>query len=246
MNKAYQILGTPRAGGLLIIADHASNHVPVDIDLGINPEFLERHIAWDIGVTPVAELLCAHSGFSAILGGASRLVVDLNRYADEAAVIPQISDGIFITGNTLNTSQRSNRLRDYYHPYHEAITSIISLQRPALILSLHSFTPKLESQPDETRPWEIGVLYNQDNRAAQLAIPLLSDAGLVVGDQLPYSGKDLNATMNTHAEANAIPYLGIEMRQDMVSDFNGHERFANILANVCHKIMEKLALMPLN
>ena len=41
---------------------------------------------------------------------------------------------------------------------------------------------------------------------------------MIVGDQLPYSGKLLNATMNRHAESNGIPYVGIEMRQDLVGD----------------------------
>jgi predicted N-formylglutamate amidohydrolase len=173
-------------------------------------------------------------------------VTDLNRYAGEDGVIPNMSDGIVIPGNVLNADQRSTRLLDYYYPYHDAITAILSSQRPALILSLHSFTPRLESRPDELRPWEVGVLYNEEDRPARMAIPLFAETGLIVGDQQPYSGKDLNATMNTHAEANSIPYLGIEMRQDMVSDDKGHERFAIILAAVCHKITEKLALTAIN
>jgi predicted N-formylglutamate amidohydrolase len=31
----------------------------------------------------------------------------------------------------------------------------------------------------------------------------------------------LNATMNRHGEANAIAYLGIEMRQDLIADEAG-------------------------
>ncbi len=245
MNPAYHILGTPRAGGILIVADHASNHVPNDIDLGVEPALLQQHIAWDIGVAPVAKLLCDNFDFAAILGGTSRLVADLNRYADEEAVIPTVSDGISISGNVLSPEERTLRLRTYYHSYHDMLASLLSTRRPLLVLSLHSFTPKLESRPQEQRPWEIGVLYNEDDRAARLAIPLLAASGLIVGDQLPYSGKDLNATMNTHAEANAIPYLGVEMRQDLVSDNASHVRFAAILAKICHKITEKLALLPM-
>ena len=87
----------------------------------------------------------------------------------------------------------------------------------ALILSLHSFTPQLASSPS-TRPWQVGVLYNHDDRAARLAIPWLEAEGLVVGDQQPYSGQLLNATMNRHAEAEGRPYLGIEIRQDQIDD----------------------------
>ena len=107
---------------------------------------------------------------------------------------------------------------------------------PALILSLHSFTPQLESHPDQQRPWQVGVLYNADDRAARIAIPLLKAEGLCVGDQQPYSGKLLNATMNRHAEGNGIPYIGIEMRQDLVRDAAGQALFAQRLSRMCSKV----------
>jgi 8-oxo-dGTP pyrophosphatase MutT (NUDIX family) len=75
----------------------------------------------------------------------------------------------------------------------------------ALILSLHSFTPQLASDPQQMRPWHVGVLYNEDDRAARVAIPLLEAEGLMVGDQEPYSGRLLNATMNRHAGQFALP-----------------------------------------
>ena len=78
------------------------------------------------------------------------------------------------------------------------------------------------------------------DRAARLAIPLLEAEGLCVGNQQPYSGQLLNATMNRHAEGNAIPYVGIEMRQDLVSDAAGQALFAQRLSSMC----SKLALYP--
>lgn len=105
-----------------------------------------------------------------------------------------------------------------------------------MILSLHSFTPALASDPEQARPWHVGVLYNADDRLAAPAIAALSDEGMTVGDQLPYSGKLLNATMNRHAEANNIPYVGIEMRQDLVRDRAGQALFAARLARMCRKV----------
>ena len=56
MNDApFRLLGTPRFGGILIVGDHASNHVPQGIDLAIDPALLNQHIALDIGVMGVAE-----------------------------------------------------------------------------------------------------------------------------------------------------------------------------------------------
>jgi predicted N-formylglutamate amidohydrolase len=109
------------------------------------------------------------------------------------------------------------------------------------ILSVHSFTPSLVSDPHAERPWDIGVLYNGDDRAARIAIPLLSEAGLLVGDQLPYSGKLLNATMNRHAEGNGIPYLGVEMRQDLVAEADGQRRFASIIGPIVLQCRNSLA-----
>ena len=102
MNDApFEILGTPQQGGFLIIGDHASNRVPVDIDLGIDPALLSAHIAWDIGVAEVARFITQDARFAAYLGGYSRLVVDLNRDADDAAAIPTHSDAVVISGNDL-------------------------------------------------------------------------------------------------------------------------------------------------
>jgi predicted N-formylglutamate amidohydrolase len=238
----FEILGTPQQGGFLIIGDHASNRVPGDIDLGINPALLNTHIAWDIGVAEVARLIIRDARFAAYLGGYSRLVVDLNRDAHDAAAIPAQSDGVVIPGNDLGSTDNEARLERFYRPYHAYLAQLLSQHRPALILSLHSFTPALESTPQEARPWEVGVLYNEQETASKLAIPLLENEGYIVGDQLPYSGKLLNATMNRHAEANNIPYIGIEMRQDISSDLDGQARYARTLAEMCHFVSEQLGL----
>lgn len=242
MSDAYILLGTPKAGGILIIGDHASNRIPDGVVLGIDQALMQEHIAWDIGVADVAEMMVEQSGYAAFLGGQSRLVVDLNRYHDEAGVLPVHSDGVEISGNILGDSDRNARLVAHYHPYHDRLTALLLERQPGLILSLHSFTPRLKLRPNEQRPWEIGVLYNEYEKASKLAIARLEAAGLVVGDQLPYSGKLLNATMNRHAESNNIPYIGIEMRQDLVADANGQVRFAQILCDMCNEVANLLPL----
>jgi predicted N-formylglutamate amidohydrolase len=241
MSMAYQIIGTPKKDGVLIIGDHASNHVPSQIDLGISNALLKQHIAVDIGVFDVASGLHQQFGFAGFLGGQSRLVVDLNRDRDELSAIPIASDGVQIVGNILGPKQREERLASYFDPYHAELEHVLAIHRPALILSLHSFTPRLESDPQQQRPWEIGVLYNAYETASCWAIQELTDAGLLVGDQLPYSGKLLNATMNRHAEGNGIPYIGIEMRQDLISDPIGIDRFVQILGAMCNKVIKRLA-----
>ena len=156
MTEAYRILGTPRAGGVLIVSDHASNRVPDDIDLGIDAALLGQHIAVDIGVAEVAELLVRDTGCAAFVGNVSRLVCDFNREEHAPAVIPIASDGHAIPGNLLDHQAHQARLERFYHPYHQALAARLDDCPPALILSLHSFTPCLESHPDEPRPWHCG------------------------------------------------------------------------------------------
>ena len=228
MNEAWEMIEGDPASGMLIIADHASNHVPADIDLGIDPRLLDTHIAIDLGVAALSKAL----GLPAILGGVSRLVVDLNREDDAPHIIPIASDGHAIPGNAISQDARVARIKRFWHPYHDHISHIISKNNPKLLISLHSFTPKLASDPDQKRPWEVGILYNQDERAARIAIPALAAMGVIVGDQLPYSGLLLNATMNRHGEGRGIPYLGIEMRQDLIDDSAGVARWAAVLKPV--------------
>lgn len=239
--EAWRVVGEPRFGGILIVSDHASNHVPADIDLGIDPALLDEHVAIDIGVAEVAERMARQPGIAAFLGNVSRLVCDFNREEDAAAVIPHASDGHAIPGNLFDLEGREERLARFHRPYHEALAALIEAAPPALILSLHSFTPSLRSAPQEARPWQVGVLYNQDDRAARLAIPLLAAEGLVVGHQQPYSGTLLNATMNRHAEAEGRPYVGIEVRQDQIGDAAGQDLWAGRLARIANAVA--LALM---
>jgi len=232
----FRLVGTPRFGGVLVVADHASNRVPEDIDLGIDPALLSQHVAVDIGVREVAEGLATRAGFAAFLCNASRLVCDCNRDEDALGILPLASDGHAIPGNDLTPVQREVRLDRFFRPYHAALAAQLDSVSPGLILSLHSFTPQLASDPEQQRPWQVGVLYNDDDRAARIAIPLLEAEGLIVGDQQPYSGKLLNATMNRHAEAEGRPYLGIEIRQDEIGDAAGQAVWAERLARLCYQV----------
>lgn len=234
----FHILGEPEAP-ILIVADHASSAVPDGIDLGLPPEAMGEHVALDIGVAQVAALLVGRGDCCAILGGVSRLVIDFNREPDAPGLVPVHSDGHHVEGNLV--ADVADRLLNFYDPYHDAVTALAGQARAPFILSLHSFTPALRTRPEEARPWEIGILYNEDDRGARIAIPLLEQAGLLVGEQEPYSGKLLNATMNRHAEAHGRPYLGVEIRQDLIKDAAGQQRFADILHPVLLACRNSLA-----
>lgn len=241
MTRAWQDISGDPASAMLLIADHASNHLPEGVNLGVPASVMHEHVALDIGVAPLAASLCVDLGCPAVLGGISRLLLDLNREDHSPGLIPETSDGILISGNAgLTSADRLARIDRYWRPYHDHIAERISEGRPKLLISLHSFTPRLATS-GEARPWQIGILYNQDERAARVALPLLERAGIVAGDNLPYSGKVLNATMNRHGEGNQIPYLGIEVRQDLISDAEGVVLWSERLGPIIRAVRDHVA-----
>ncbi len=238
MSETFRQIGTPSREGIVCVVDHASNAVPEDIPLGIPAHLLYEHIAVDIGTAAIAEILSQDHAIPAHIAAVSRLVCDLNREETAPGLVPEASDGHPIPGNI--GADREARLNRFHRPYHTALSDWLAAAEPALILSLHSFTPRLASR-EEARPWQVGVLYNHDDRAARIAIPLLEAEGLNVGDNLPYSGRDLNYTMNRHAEALGRPYLGVELRQDLTQNPEDHTRWAALLANVAQRVASALA-----
>jgi predicted N-formylglutamate amidohydrolase len=222
-----------RAGGPLILCDHASNLVPEGLDLGLPPALMETHIALDIGAGPLSEALAARLDAPAILGRWSRLVADCNRPIDHEGFVPASSDGIAIPGNRgLDPAARAAR-EAIHIAHHDAISDAIARLRPTLLVSVHSFTPALAADP-APRPWPVAILWNRDRRGAGPALAELGRdrrVGGPVGANEPYSGRILNYTMDRHGEAGGIPYIGFEVRQDGISDAEGVARWAEILGD---------------
>ena len=218
---------------LLLVADHASNAVPPGVDLGIDAALFDDHIALDIGTASLTEALAAALGAPALLATVSRLVVDVNRDPALADVIPAASDGHVIPGNLLlSPTERALRLTAIHTANHEIVAAEIARRRPALLVSVHSFTPARRAHPGDSRPWPVAILYNRDDRAARIGLAALRQAGFAVGDNEPYSGRLLNYTMDRHAELAGTPYLGFEVRQDGLATPRGIAHWAAALTPV--------------
>lgn len=240
--RAWRTIGPalprPGRGGIVAVCDHASNFVPPGVELGIAPGLLAKHIALDIGAAGVVEVLAAEHGIAGFLGEVSRLVIDLHREEESTGAMPLSSDGFAIPGNV--GAAREERLARFHRPYHAALGDWLAAADPALVLAIHSFTPLLESGAGGERPWHVGLLYNKDERAARLAIGAFEARGLVVGDNEPYSGRVLNATMNRHAEALGRPYCAIEIRNDLIKDAAGQAKWAALVAEVAREVVTGL------
>ncbi|MGH7125229.1 MAG: N-formylglutamate amidohydrolase [Stellaceae bacterium] len=232
---------------VLITCDHASRHVPKSLhNLGLDAASLKLHIGWDIGAAEVSRRLARKLDAPAILAGYSRLVVDCNRDLDDPSSMPAASDGLPVPGNKdLSPDAKTQRVEALFRPYHRAIeTALEGFTARGVhpsVLSIHSFTPVMNSFQ---RPWHIGILWDKDPRMAVPALAALRrEAGLVVGDNEPYSAREpAGYTVRTHAEKRGLPHLNVELRQDLIGTDSGAAEWADRLVRVLTPVLEDPSL----
>lgn len=227
----------PRPGvesPLLFLCDHASNAVPADYDsLGLPAPLFQTHIAYDIGAAQVTDALAAAYGAAALLGGVSRLLIDLNRGADDPTLVMKLSDGSIIPGNRhAGAEEVAQRLARFHAPYHAAIREQIARIGPeAILISIHSFTPAWKGV---RRLWDAGVLYGRDDRLARPLMNGLRAAGFTVGDNEPYTGALEGDTLDVHGTRTGHANVLIEIRQDFLAS----EAMAKALAERLRPILD--------
>ncbi len=230
----YFVHGETRPGRWLITCDHATNVVPPQVgdgSLGLAREDMERHIAYDVGAYSVAEHLGVLLDAPVIAANFSRLVIDPNRGEDDPTVLMKIYDGSIIPGNRdADAAERERRMELAYRPYHRALARMAA-RDGVVVLAIHSFTRQLRGRAP--RPWEVGVLYADDDRLARPFLAGLNAAGdMVVGDNQPYSGHLPGDAIDRHALAHGRPNVLIELRNDLIGDHHGQKIWADRLAPI--------------
>jgi predicted N-formylglutamate amidohydrolase len=241
---AFEIYNMDGEASMVIVCDHASRRVPRKLgDLGLEPHHFNKHIAFDIGADAITRRLADRLGACAVLGTYSRLVVDLNRQPGDPGSIPAVSDAITIPANkNLSEAEALCRMETLHTPYHEAINrEIASLWRrddkPPALFSVHSFTPSMNGQD---RIWDIGVLWNKDPRLPLGLIENLRQwEGLNVGDNEPYSGRELAYTIDMHGLAGGIANCAVEIRQDHCATPEEASHWADILADALRPVLNQ-------
>jgi predicted N-formylglutamate amidohydrolase len=228
--------------GLILLCDHASNALPPAYGtLGLPPEQLRRHIAYDIGAEAVVRALSARLQVPALMTRYSRLLIDPNRGRDDPTLLMRLSDGTVVPGNRkLSDAERERRLSLYYEPYHQAINSVIDRFLEAgvtpILLSIHSFT---ESWKQFARPWHVGVLWGND---ARLARPLLeafyAEGDLIVGENEPYSGVLDGDCLWQHGDQRGLASAIVEIRQDLIRDAAGQEAWGQRMVRVAERTLQ--------
>jgi predicted N-formylglutamate amidohydrolase len=222
---------------LLIVADHAGNRIPRALGtLGVSDAERARHIGWDIGIAGVCRRLADALDACLIQQIYSRLVIDCNRPPRSVTSMPVISELTPIPGNVdLSAADKAARITEIFQPYHDAIARELDHRKhgglPVALIAMHSFTP---SYKGVARPWHAGVLYNRDARFAhKLREMLQREAGMVVGDNEPYSVDDeTDHTIPVHGERRKLHHIAIEIRQDLITEESGQAEWAGRLARL--------------
>lgn len=227
---------------LLLVCDHASREIPTCLgDLGLDPIARRCHLAWDIGAGGLTRALAERLQVTAVFAGYSRLVMDCNRQLTDPSAYLEFGDGVAIVGNAgISAAERAARAEALYWPYHHAIDAEIErLTQAALMpamIAIHSFTPVMDGV---SRPWQMGVLWDTDNRISSVLISRLRQAGYDVGDNQPYSGRaPQDFTIDYHAEGRGLPHVGLEVRQDLIVDQAGIQKIADLLAEIIPDILD--------
>jgi predicted N-formylglutamate amidohydrolase len=222
---------------VVLVCEHASNFLPAEVGtLGLDRAELVRHIAWDPGALPVAERMAETLDAVLIQSLVSRLAIDCNRPLDAPDLIPAVSETTAIPGNTgLSDSVRNRRIALSWKPFHAAVEAVIAERlargRETRLVSIHSFTPVYRGK---SRPWQIGVIHDEDTRLASPLIDALRKLkGVNVGVNQPYSPADrVYFTLERHARSRGLPCAMIEIRNDEISDEAGQRKWGDLLTGI--------------
>jgi len=219
----------------IVVADHAGSRIPRRLaNLGLPAAELERHIAWDIGALGVARRVAAAIDAPLVAQNYSRLVIDCNRDPQVATSIPHISETSEIPGNmNLSSAEIAVRRAEIFDPYHqrirERIDEKLAAGRPPILVAQHTMT---DIYKGVRRNMHAAILYNRDRRFAGIVLKMLRrEADLIIADNEPYFVSDeTDYTVPHHAEARSLPYVEIEIRQDLVSSDAGQAEWAARIA----------------
>ncbi len=242
--KPYKYISGDRSKGLLLICDHAVRAIPQEYKgLGVSPQQMQRHIAYDIGAEAVILGLQKILDVPAVMTTYSRLLIDPNRGFDDPTLVMRLSDGALIPGNAyIDTQEIEKRRKLYYQPYHDFMEEeLLKIEREragkaAAIFSIHSFTPIWRGIQ---RRWEATILWDSDPRMPKLIMEELnSRPHIKSGENVPYDGALLNDCLYQHGTSKGRAHALLELRQDLIDNQRGVDNWVSIFAEILESILD--------
>ncbi|MBZ9605201.1 N-formylglutamate amidohydrolase [Phyllobacterium chamaecytisi] len=231
----------------VILCDHASNYIPDGFGtLGLDPDDLRKHIAWDPGALGVSQTMSRDLDAPLVESCVSRLIIDCNRPLNAPDLVPSLSEVTTIPGNVdLDEAAKSQRIALSHKPYHAAIEKLAheratkGLPDP-IYVAVHSYTPVYRGVE---RPWHIGIIHDDDDRvAAPLIAGLQALSEFNVGINEPYSPADrVYYTLERHASAFGLPAVMIEIRNDLITTPSEEQAWGVMLSRLLRENVEPIA-----
>ena len=198
---------------VVVTAEHASRAVPRAwrARLKLAPRLLASHRGFDRGARALASTFASRLGAPLVLGGVTRLVVDLNRSPQNPAVFSAVA-------RRLAPAERRALLAGWHAPHWEQVGGLVDAGlrggRRVVHLAAHSFTPVLGG---ERRDFDVGLLYDP-SRATEAALVqawveamAMSAPWLRVRMNAPYRGTSDGLTTAFRRRYPAARYVGIEV-----------------------------------
>lgn len=231
---------------VVFCCDHAGAEMPARLGgLGVPEADRNDHIGIDLGIFATTSWVAGELGATLVAQQISRLVIDCNRKADSPESIRTHYDGRAIPGNkNLAAAERHSRNTDILMPYQAAVGAALAattqrLGRPAVLMAMHSFTRQMGA---ERREVDIGVIFEGKQVFAETLLEALTE------------GTDLNVLRNEpyridfkgdytiphHTDAGKLPYVEIEICQDLISSCQGQRRLSRILLAGIKQAMQAL------
>lgn len=199
--------------------------------------FAKAHEARDLYMSKIFEIMRERFPEATLhKGNFSRLVADINAHPDDA--IKRTSsewEHLLIPQNQhekCGAEQALRRMNEIYYPYHQAQKSLVNEIRAdhdgIIVLDMHSFSPTWQNTP---RAEEIGTIraHKTDlSKALESFLKSQNDYSYVSGKPYRVADRAKNAARYIEAECD-LQYLGIEIRNDLISTPKGQNQFIDFI-----------------
>jgi predicted N-formylglutamate amidohydrolase len=237
-NKSdYQLHPINVGLNIILTCDHASNLLPEGQNWSANDVyFFQQHNAVDIGIWLVTYELYNALQSPTTLARYSRLFIDLNRHISSPTSSTEYCSLVKLD---MNSDQNQVKARShYYDDFKVSLNSLFSsYPNTKLIFSMHSFTPIFEHIQ---RSVEIGLLYDErftDTSLVKIIFDVFKSYHYDVRLNEPYRG-DLHSSHldappgKSAALQHSIPFLLLEIRQDLAVNVEWRQLFVSRLAEL--------------